>query len=77
MSPAQEAAFAAASGGQSSSALLTAIASIVMVLALTWLAWLALRLFERWTARRTDIAGLLWHLIRAAIVLSVIGWYVR
>ena len=77
MSPAQEAAFAAASGGQSSNALLLGVASILAVFALTWLAWLTLRLFDRWTSRSTDMAGLLWHVVRAVIVVSVLGWFVR
>ena len=77
MTPAQEAAFAAAAGGQSSSALLLAVASILAVFALTWLAWLALRLFDRWTRRGADTGYLLWHLVRAVVVISVLGWFVR
>ncbi|CAG1019048.1 hypothetical protein BURC_03894 [Burkholderiaceae bacterium] len=77
MNPAQEAAFAAAAAGQSSSALLLAIASIVAVLALTWVAWLALRLFGRVTRRTGETATLVWHLVRAVVVISVLGWFVR
>lgn len=77
MSPAQEAAFAAASGGQSSSDLLLAVASVVAVLALVWVAWLALRLFDRWSRRGGDTGDLLWHLIRAVVAISVLGWFVR
>jgi len=77
MSPAQEAAFAAASGGQSSSGLLLVVASAVAVVALVWLAWLALRLFDRWSRRGGDMGDLLWHLVRAVVVISVLGWFVR
>ena len=77
MTPAQEAAFATAAGGQSSSALLLAVASILAVFALTWLAWLALRLFDRWTRRGADTGNLLWHLVQAVVVISVLGWFVR
>jgi len=77
MSPAQEAAFAAAAGGQSSNGLLLAVASILAVFTLTWLAWLVLRLFDRWTRRGGDAGDLLWHLVRAVVVISVLGWYVR
>ena len=77
MSPAQEAAFAAATGGQSSSGLLLTVASTVAVVALLWVAWLALRLFDRWSRRCVDMGDLLWHLIRAVVVVSVLGWFVR
>lgn len=77
MTPAQEAAFTTASAGQTSSALLLGVASIVAVLALIWVAWLALRLFDGWTRREADLGHLLWHLIRAVIVISVLGWLVR
>jgi integrating conjugative element protein (TIGR03758 family) len=77
MTPAQEAAFAAAAGGQPSSALLLAVASILAVFAFTWLAWLGLRLFDRWTRRGGDMGHLLWHLVRAVVVISVLGWFVR
>jgi len=76
MSPAQELAFAAAAGGQSSSGLLLAIASIVVMFALVWLAWLALRLFDHWS-RSGETGDLLWHLIRAVVVVSVLGWFVH
>jgi integrating conjugative element protein (TIGR03758 family) len=77
MTPAQEAAFTAAAGGQSSSALLLGVASILAIFALTWLAWLALRLFDRWTRRGADTGYLLWHLVRAVVAISVLGWFVR
>lgn len=77
MTPAQEAAFTVASGGQSSSALLLAVASLVAIFALTWLAWLALRLFDGWTRRSSDTGKLLWHVVRAVVVISVLGWLVR
>ena len=77
MSPEQEAAFAAATGGQSSSGLLMLVASAVAVFALVWVAWLALRLFDRWSRRNGDLGDLLWHLVRAVVVISVLGWFVR
>ncbi len=77
MSPAQESAFSLAAGGPSSSALLLGIASVVAVLALTWFAWLVLRLFRRWTVRRLDLAEMAWYAIRGAVVLSVLGWFIR
>jgi integrating conjugative element protein (TIGR03758 family) len=77
MSPSQETAFAAAAGGQSSSGLLLGIASIVAALALVWVAWLALRLFARWSRRSGDTGDLMWHLIRALVAISVLGWFVR
>jgi integrating conjugative element protein (TIGR03758 family) len=77
MNPGQEAAFAAAAGGQTSSGLLLAIASVVAALALVWVAWLALRLFDRWSRRGGDTGDLMWHLIRAVVAISVLGWFVR
>jgi len=77
MSPVQEAAFTAASGGQTSSALLLAVAAILCTFGLVWLAWLGLRLFDRWSRRRSDTGHLLWHLVRAIVVVSVLGWFVR
>ena len=77
MSPAQEAAFAAATGGQSSRGLLLVVASVVAVFAFVWVAWLALRLFDRWSRRGGDTGDLLWHLVRAVVVISVLGWFVR
>jgi len=77
MTPAQEAAFAAAAAGQSSSGLLLGIALIVAVFALTWLAWLALRLFDRWTRRGKDVSGVIWYVIRGAVAVSVLGWFIR
>jgi integrating conjugative element protein (TIGR03758 family) len=77
MSPSQETAFAAAAGGQTSGGLLLAIASIVAALALVWVAWLALRLFDRWSRRGGDTGDLMWHLIRALVAISVLGWFVR
>jgi integrating conjugative element protein (TIGR03758 family) len=77
MSPEQQTAFAAAAGGQSSDGLLLAIASIVAALALVWVAWLGLRLFDRWSRRGGDTGDLMWHLIRAVVAISVLGWFVR
>lgn len=77
MSPAQEAAFAAATGGQSSGGLAVVVASVVGVFAFLWVAWLALRLFDRWSRRGGDTGDLLWHLVRAVVVISVLGWFVR
>ena len=73
MNPAQQEAFLAASG-QPSDGLLLAIASILVMLALVWLAWLALKLFDQWTRRRVDLGGVAWYVLRGAVVLSVAAW---
>ena len=53
------------------------VASVVAMLAFVWVAWLALRLFDRWSRRGGDTGDLLWHLVRAVVVISVLGWFVR
>jgi len=75
MNPAQRDAFLAASG-QPSDGLLLAIASILAMFALVWLAWLALKLFDQWTRRRVDLADVAWYVLRGAVVLSVVVWVV-
>jgi integrating conjugative element protein (TIGR03758 family) len=73
MNSTQREAFLAASG-QPSDGLLLAIGSILAMFALVWLAWLALKLFDQWTRRRVDLAGVVWYVLRGAVVLSVVAW---
>lgn len=77
MTPAQSAAFTAASGGQASEGVLLAVASIVIVFALTWLAWASVRFLERWRRGDSEFGDLAWYVIRGATLLSVLGWFIR
>lgn len=75
MTSLQEAAFQAGSG-ISADALLFAIAGSVAVLATLWVAWVALGSFRAWRTGDIEIYDLLWQVVRAAIVLMILGYYI-
>ena len=68
--------FAAASGRAGSDVLLV-IASIVMIFAVLWVAWIAVQLFDRWRNGALEYAEFLWYALRACMILMVIGYHVR
>ncbi len=68
MTSAQNAAFQAGSGVPPS-ALLTAIASIVIVLAFVWVLWVTLGTFRAWQNGQGSIFDVVWSALRACIVL--------
>jgi len=76
MTPAQDAAFQAGSG-VTSATLLTAIASVVIVLAFVWVIWVTLGTFRAWQDGQVGIFDLMWSALRASIVLMVLGFYLR
>jgi integrating conjugative element protein (TIGR03758 family) len=76
MSPAQNTVFQAGSG-VAPGALLTAIASIVMVLAFVWVIWVTLGTFRAWQEGQAAILDVSWSALRASIVLMVLGFYLR
>lgn len=76
MTAAQEAAFQAGSG-VTAAALLTAIASIVLVLAFVWVIWIAVGSFRAWQDGQISLLDLTWAALRASIVLLVLGFYLR
>lgn len=76
MSPAQNAAFQAGSG-VAPGTLLTAIASVVVVLALVWAIWVTVGTFRAWQDGQVALLDLLWAALRASIVLLVLGFYLR
>ncbi|MCY3885545.1 MAG: TIGR03758 family integrating conjugative element protein [Gammaproteobacteria bacterium] len=76
MTSVQEAAFRAGSG-LSADTLLFAIAGTIAVLATLWVAWISLGSFRSWRAGDIDIYDLLWQVVRAAIVLMILGYYIR
>lgn len=76
MTGAQQAAFQAAAG-VTSSTMLTAIASMVLVLAFIWVIWVTLGTFRAWQEGQATIFDLTWSTLRASIVLMVLGFYLR
>jgi integrating conjugative element protein (TIGR03758 family) len=76
VSPAQNTAFQAGSG-VAPGTLLTAIASVVVVLALVWAIWVTVGTFRAWQDGQVALLDLLWAALRASIVLLVFGFYLR
>ncbi len=76
MTPAQNTVFQAGSG-VAPGALLTAIASAVMVLAFVWVIWVTLGVFRAWQEGQASILDVTWGTLRACIVLMVLGFYLR
>lgn len=75
MSPAAASAFQNASG-QPPGAVALGLASIVIVFALLWLARLATDLFAQWQARRLSWGDFMQYLVRGAVVLSLLVYFV-
>ena len=76
MTPAQSAAFQAGSG-VTPIALLTAIASVVLVLVFVWVMWVTVGSFRAWQDGQASLFDLVWATLRASIVLLVLGFYLR
>ena len=76
MTPAQNTVFQNGSG-VAPGTLLTAIASMVMVLAFVWVIWISLGTFRAWQDGQATILDVAWGSLRASIVLMVLGFYLR
>ena len=76
MTAAQNAAFQAGSG-VTPSTLLTAIASVVLVLVFVWVMWVTVGFFRAWQDGQVEMFDLVWAALRASIVLLVLGFYLR
>ena len=76
MTAAQRAAFQAGSG-VTPGTLLTAIASVVLVLALVWVMWVTVGSLRAWQDGQIALFDLIWAALRASIVLLVLGFYLR
>ncbi|HKI75487.1 MAG TPA: TIGR03758 family integrating conjugative element protein [Pseudomonadales bacterium] len=76
MTASQNAAFQAGSG-VTPSTLLTAIASVVLVLAFVWVIWVTLGTFRAWQNGQVALFDVIWSALRASIVLMVLGFYLR
>jgi len=62
--------------GQAPGAVSLVFASIVIVVALLWLAWVVGELFALWQARRIDWGDFMAYLVRGAVVLSVLVYFI-
>lgn len=76
MTAAQNAAFTAGAG-VTPGTLLVAIAGITLTLSLVWAMWLTYGAFGAWQSGRASLFDLSWQVIRACIVLLVLGFYLR
>jgi integrating conjugative element protein (TIGR03758 family) len=76
MTAAQNAAFQAGSGSTPAT-LLTGIASVVLVLAFVWVIWVSLGTFRAWQNGQAVLFDVVWSVLRASIVLMVLGFYLR
>jgi integrating conjugative element protein (TIGR03758 family) len=76
MTSAQSAAFQAGSG-VTPGTLLTAIASVILMLAFVWVMWVSLGSFRAWQGGQISMFDLVWAALRASIVLLVLGFYLR
>lgn len=72
----QKQAFLAGSGVDSA-AMLLAIKSSLIVLILIWTTWVAVGAFRAWRFGDMEIYDLLWQVMRASIILLVIGFYIQ
>jgi integrating conjugative element protein (TIGR03758 family) len=76
MTATQNAAFQAGSGVPPGT-LLTAIASVVLVLVFVWVMWVTVGSFRAWHDGQVGLFELVWAALRASIVLLVLGFYLR
>ena len=76
MTAAQNTAFQAGSGFTPAT-LLTGIASVVLVLAFVWVIWVSLGTFRAWQDGQVGVFDLTWAVLRASIVLLVLGFYLN
>ena len=76
VSPAQQAAFKAGSG-VAPATVVTAVATITVLLAFIWVVWVVLGSFKAWQNGQCALFDVLWAALRASIVLMVLGFYLR
>ena len=66
-----------AGSGITPAALLTGIASVVLVLVIVWVIWVSLGTFRAWQQGQVALFDVIWSALRASIVLLVLGFYLR
>ncbi|WP_018878697.1 DUF3262 family protein [Thioalkalivibrio sp. ALE28] len=63
--------------GASGADLGLAIATIVAVTYLIWLMWVVMGQFRAWSDRETPMFDLIWVSVRAAVVVMLVGYFIR
>jgi len=76
MTAAQTSVFDASTGVTSANLTLT-IASIVALIFLIWGAWIGLSQLKLWRAGQATMYDLAWSIIRAAIIMLLLGYLIR
>ena len=76
MNPAQIGEFTAAAG-RGPGELLGLIAAAVIVGFLLWTVWIGYGQLRAWQQGEIGMYDLLWTLMRASIVLLLVGWFIR
>ncbi|NIB44046.1 TIGR03758 family integrating conjugative element protein [Pseudomaricurvus alkylphenolicus] len=66
-----------AGAGVTPSTLMVAIASMVISLTFIWVIWVTLGTFRAWQSGEVSVFELTWSVLRACIVLMVLGFYLR
>lgn len=77
MSDAQQAAFLDGTGGLAAGDVLIVVAAVVAAFYLLWLAWLALNQYRAWWAGDAELVDLIWVVLRGAIMVMLVGYFVR
>ena len=76
MTDAQRLAFRLGSGADASTVHL-GIASAALVLAFVWVLWITFGVFRSWHDGNAQLFDVAWSVLRASIVLMVLGYYLR
>ena len=76
MNAAQIAAFAAAAH-HPPDAVLRSIAAIVITLFVLWVVWVAWGNYRAWTTGDVSVFDMLWSVLRATVLLMLLGFYLR
>lgn len=78
MTPAQQVAFEASTGGFFGAGdLLIAIAAIILTLTFTWLAWLSVSAYAGISAHQAGFGSLVGLILRGAFVLALLAYFIR
>jgi integrating conjugative element protein (TIGR03758 family) len=76
--PAQDAAFNSGVGPfATASGVLLVFASIVIVFFVLWVAWVGFAVFDRWRSGGLEWGEFAWYLVRASMILMVVGYFIR
>lgn len=54
-----------------------AVAGVTLTLAFLWVTWITFGTFKAWQEGSASFFDLVWNVLRASIVLLVLGFYIR